>query len=328
VSEGRPSIAVTVLGGYLGAGKTTLLNHILRSTNERIVVLVNDFGSINIDESLIVAADSDKITLANGCICCSLVDGLASALEQVRSLDPAPTRLVIEASGVSNPASIAAYAHGRGLHLDGIVAVVDAETVRARSNDRYVGDTVRRQIVAADLLILNKMDLISPTELAGLRTWLASLGDVGKPMINAVQGQVTLDALLGSSAIASDDADRCNERKPLASGASDLSEAVSPKDLFVSWSLSTEQPFDQKLLDAVLHSWSSDIVRVKGIVRVAGEPGQPDHRMIVHRVGLRLSFTPNGPWTEGPSTLVAIGLRDLVDTATLDREVLSAITTW
>jgi G3E family GTPase len=113
----------------------------------------------------------------------------------------------------------------------------------------------------------------------------------------------------------------------LALGASISSEAVGPEDLFVSWSLSTEQPFDQKLLDAVLRSWSADIVRVKGIVRVAGAAGQPDHRMIVHRVGLRLSFTPDGPWTEGPSTLVAIGLRDLVDTATLDREVLSAITT-
>jgi G3E family GTPase len=323
VSKDRPSIAVTVLGGYLGAGKTTLLNHILRSTNERIVVLVNDFGSINIDESLIVAADSDKITLANGCICCSLVDGLASALEQVRELNPVPARLIIEASGVSNPASIAAYAHGRGLHLDGVVTVVDAETVRARSNDRYVGDTVLRQIMAADLLILNKTDLIAPSELDVLRTWLTSLGDLGRTSINAVQGQVALDALLGSGPFTSDHADRCNEREC----ASVSSEAVSPEDVFVSWSLSTEQTFDQKLLAAALHAWSPDIVRVKGIVRVAGEPGQPDHRMIVHRVGLRLSFTAAGPWIKGPSTLVAIGLRDLVDPATLHREARSALIT-
>jgi G3E family GTPase len=286
---------------------------------------VNDFGSINIDESLIVAADSDKITLANGCICCSLVDGLASALEQIRALDPAPARLVIEASGVSNPASIAAYAHGRGLHLDGVVTVVDAETVRARSNDRYVGDTVHRQIVAADLLILNKTDLIAPTELAGLRTWLTSLGDVARATIDAVQGQVALDVLLGSGAFALDGADRANESNPSAPGAYVLSEAVGPEDLFVSWSLSTEQTFDQKRLDQILSSWSPDIVRVKGIVRVAAAPGQPDHRMIVHRVGLRLSFTPDGVWKEGPSTLVAIGLRDLVNTAVLDREIRSAL---
>jgi G3E family GTPase len=272
VGEARRSIAVTVLGGYLGAGKTTLLNHILRSTSERIVVLVNDFGSINIDESLIVAADSDKITLANGCICCSLVDGLASALEQVRALDPAPARLVIEASGVSNPASISAYAHGRGLHLDGIVTVVDAETVRARTNDQYVGDTVRRQIVAADLLILNKTDLIAPTELAGLRTWLASLGDASRTTIDAVQGQVALEALLGSGQIAPNDEEHHNRLKP------SINETPGPEDLFVSWSLSTEQPFNQKLLDVVLRSWSPDIVRVKGIVahyRRARPTGSP-----------------------------------------------------
>ncbi len=316
----RPSIAVTVLGGYLGAGKTTLLNHILRSTSERIVVIVNDFGSINIDESLIVAADSDKITLANGCICCSLVDGLASALEQVRALDPIPDRLVIEASGVSNPASIAAYAHGRGLHLDGVVTVIDAETIRARITDRYVGDTVRRQIVAADLLILNKTDLITPTELTDLRNWLASLGNVSKSTIDAVQGQVPLDALLGSGSFFSDDTQRGDEL--------DVStrEAESPEDLFVSWSFSTEQPFDQKRLDAILSSWPAHVVRVKGVVRVAIGPGQPDQRVIVHRVGLRLSFTLDGVWKDGPSTLVAVGLREYVDTETQAREVRSALT--
>jgi G3E family GTPase len=316
----RPSIAVTVLGGYLGAGKTTLLNHILRSTSERIVVIVNDFGSINIDESLIVAADSDKITLANGCICCSLVDGLASALEQVRALDPIPDRLVIEASGVSNHASIAAYAHGRGLHLDGVVTVIDAETIRTRSKDRYVGDTVCRQIVAADLLILNKTDLITPTELAAIRTWLASLGDDHKAMIDSVQGHVALDALLGSGSFALDDAHLCDGLDPSAS------ESGSPGDLFASWSISTEQPFNQKHLASVLSSWSRHVVRVKGIVRVAAGPGQPDHRVIVHRVGVRLSFTLDGIWTAGPSSLVAIGLREYVDTATLDREIRSALT--
>jgi G3E family GTPase len=316
----RPSIAVTVLGGYLGAGKTTLLNHILRSTSERIVVIVNDFGSINIDESLIVAADSDKITLANGCICCSLVDGLASALEQVRALDPIPDRLVIEASGVSNPASIAAYAHGRGLHLDGIITVIDVETIRTRINDRYVGDTVRRQIVAADLLILNKTDLVEPTEVADLRTWLASLGDDRKAVIDSVQGHVALDALLGSGSFALDETHRCDGFD------ASVKETRSPEDLFVSWSISTEQPFDQKHLASVLSSWSPHVVRVKGIVRVATDSGQPDQRLIVHRVGMRLSFTLDGVWTAGPSSLVAIGLREYVDTATLDREIRSAFT--
>lgn len=354
----KPSIALTVLGGYLGAGKTTLLNHILRSTTERIVVLVNDFGSINIDESLIAAADEDKITLANGCICCSLVDGLASALEQVRSFTPAPARLVIEASGVSNPASIAAYAHGRGLHLDGVVTVIDAETIRARINDRYVGDTVRRQIVAADLLILNKTDLIAPAELIRMHTWLSSLGDLARPVINAVQGQVSLDALLGSSSLSANDAEAQNHAEAAIGFASSISipsasstitspdssqgkmgqhplssqpeggtsdEPVDPKDLFASWSFSTDQTFDQTRLQAILSSWSPNVVRVKGIVRIPGEPHCPDQRAIIHRVGLRLTFTPDGPWIEGPSTLVAIGLRGLVDIETLDHQVRSSL---
>jgi G3E family GTPase len=103
---------------------------------------------------------------------------------------------------------------GCGLHLDGIVTVIDAETTRIRSNDRYVGDTVRRQIVTADLLILNKIDLITPTELASLRTWLTSLGDQAKTMINAVPGQVALDVLLGSGDFASSRAEVLDDTDP------------------------------------------------------------------------------------------------------------------
>ena len=92
------NIEVTVIGGYLGAGKTTLLNQILSSTTERLIVLVNDFGSINIDEQLIEHSDGDTMTLANGCICCTLVDGFAAALTTISDLADPPSRLVIEAS--------------------------------------------------------------------------------------------------------------------------------------------------------------------------------------------------------------------------------------
>ena len=91
----RYPIIVTVIGGYLGAGKTTLVNRVLRESRERIGIIVNDFGAINIDEDLIVAADNDKITLANGCICCSLVDGFAAALDVLRSVEDPPHRLVM-----------------------------------------------------------------------------------------------------------------------------------------------------------------------------------------------------------------------------------------
>ncbi len=86
------NISVTVIGGYLGAGKTTLVNHILRTADARVAVIVNDFGDINIDEDLIESKDGDTLSLANGCICCSLVDGFASALATIRDLIRHPRR--------------------------------------------------------------------------------------------------------------------------------------------------------------------------------------------------------------------------------------------
>ncbi len=122
-------------------------------------MLVNDFGSINIDNDLVAKHDGDTIALTNGCICCSMVDGFAAALETVRALPLVPDRIIVEASGVAEPAGVAAYAHAPGLELDGIVVVADAETVEAKADDRYVGDIVRSQLQQADIVLLNKAGL-------------------------------------------------------------------------------------------------------------------------------------------------------------------------
>lgn len=318
-SDRRSDIAVTVLGGYLGAGKTSLVNHILRSADERIVVLVNDFGSVSIDEGLIVAKKNDKITLANGCICCSLVDGLAGALEQVRELDPAPTRLVIEASGVADPASIAAYAHGRGIELDGVVTVADAETIRARTKDVYVGDTVLRQIASADLLVINKVDLVDPDTLTALRSWLSTLTG-GRPMIDAVQGKVPLDVLLGIEAEPHRDDTRLNVDTAFVA-----SDHHTANEVFVPWHMTTDEAFDREALLSLLGSWPSDVVRVKGIVRTSGSRGEPDIRMVVHRVGLRVTTQDDGPWRSGPSQLAVIGLRGPSDPSSWEAQVRATI---
>lgn len=169
-------IPVTVVAGYLGSGKTTLLNQVLRQADgRRIAVLVNDFGEVGIDDELIAAADGDTITLTNGCVCCRIGSDLMTALWSVRDREVPPDRVVIEASGIADPAPIAHHALTPGFDLDGVVVLLDAETVRRRERHPIVGRTIRRQLAGADVLVLNKIDLVSAAHSAiSTRGWRMS----------------------------------------------------------------------------------------------------------------------------------------------------------
>ena len=168
-------IPVTLIGGYLGAGKTSLLNHLLtHAGGERIAVLVNDFGALGLDAALVARRDADTVTLTNGCVCCSIADDFGAALDaQVRADEP-PERIVVETSGVAEPAKTARYASGwPGVRLDAVLTVVDLETVRARAKDRFVGDLVVRQIESADLIVANKSDRVDASTRQSAARWLA-----------------------------------------------------------------------------------------------------------------------------------------------------------
>lgn len=167
-------VPVTVVGGYLGAGKTTMINGLLAGDHgQRLAVLVNDFGSVNVDAELIASHDGTTITLENGCVCCSIADSVGDALDAV--LAAAPDHIVIEASGVADPGKVSVYGRGwPGCRLASVIVLADVTTIRERSDDRFVGRLVRTQLMSADVIRLTRTDLVDAPQLAAVRAWIDS----------------------------------------------------------------------------------------------------------------------------------------------------------
>ncbi len=153
-------LPITILSGYLGAGKTTLINRLLAEDHGlRLAVLVNDFGAVNIDADLLHSAEEDTVELTNGCVCCSIEGDLFDALNTILDRNPRPDHVILETSGVADPASIAAAAIAEPeLSYGGIVTVVDAGNLNLQLHDTAITDHVRQQIAAADQVLVSKDD--------------------------------------------------------------------------------------------------------------------------------------------------------------------------
>ena len=160
-------IPLTLISGYLGTGKTTLINNLLRTTKKKIALLVNDFGDVNIDESLIEARTDSVLSIAGGCVCCSYGNELIETLESMNSNEILPDHIVLEASGIALPSKIIQTISLMDfLSFHGTVLLTDASRLRSQLNDLYISDTISLQIEQHDLLVLNKTDLLKEDELS------------------------------------------------------------------------------------------------------------------------------------------------------------------
>ncbi|MBS0335362.1 MAG: GTP-binding protein [Proteobacteria bacterium] len=298
-------LPVTVVGGYLGAGKTTLVNHLLRNAQGlRIAILVNDFGALAIDADLIEARSEDLISIAGGCICCSFGSDLMGALMKLAQRDPAPDHVLIETSGVAMPdvvarsaALIPAYA------IDSVVVLADAETVRARAADRYMGDTITRQLDAADLVVLNRTDLVAAAELEALRRWMAREAPRAR-LIEAVRAEVPAEAMFGYShpAVGSG---------TLASGAIRPAEDAAAR--YESASFLPDRPMDVEALARALARPECGLVRAKGVLCDAD-----GLLKTLHLAGARFEVRPFPHAGAAATGIACIGLRGRFNRAAIE----------
>jgi G3E family GTPase len=287
---------VTILGGYLGTGKTTLVNHLLRHADgRRIAVLVNDFGDVAIDADLIEGSDAGLLSLAGGCICCSYGDDLMQALIDLGRRAPRPDHVLIETSGVALPGAVArALTLLFDYVLDAIVVMADAETTALRLADRYMGDTLARQFADADLIVLNKCDLVSAAAVDALE-------DALKREHARASVARTVNAVLAPDVVLGIDLAR-TERKTFAVGHGGAAHhAVA---------FTFERPVDVAALSAELADAS--LVRAKGIVQDTSGTWQ-----IIQRAGTRVSVEPAVREVTGLGRLVCIAVGAPPNPATL-----------
>ena len=304
-------IPFTILGGYLGSGKTTLLNHALRQSDDhRLAVIVNDFGSISIDASLIRSRDGDAVTLVNGCICCSISAGFAEALTALSRRSAPPEHVIIESSGVADPVKVGYFGSLPPYRLDAVVVLADAETVRQRATDKYVGSLVRRQLQGADLIVLNKTDLVTAPQQASLRIWLREQVPNSR-IVATAYGAVPLAVLLGlhrNAAGLTDDHDHYRH---------------DHGDDYASWSVAFDTPIREVAFRVAISGWPKTVLRAKGIVYLAEDPL---HRHVFQMVGRRWSLTADRAWDSDPprSELALMGLAGQLDGETLLATLMTA----
>jgi G3E family GTPase len=271
-------VPILLVTGFLGAGKTTVVNHLLgHAEGRRIAAVVNDFGAINIDAELIQGASDGIVSLANGCICCSLEGDLLRTLSTILRRDPRPEFIVIETSGVADPADIVRNLMDpviwREAPLETVLCVVDATADAAAFDDALL----RSQVRAADVVAFSKVDLVRDSDQARLREAVKALKPAAV-VVDAPHGRLPLALVFPD-----------DPARPLA--VRDPGQRRPVADRFETLSWTAARPLSLSRFQQAIGRLAPTLARAKGLFETAEQPGR---QFVFQLAGGRATLAPMG----------------------------------
>jgi G3E family GTPase len=283
-------IPVTVITGYLGSGKTTLLNHILHHQHgKKVAVIVNEFGDVGIDSQLVMSADEEILEMNNGCICCTVRGDLIRIIRNLMEKREKFDHLVIETTGLADPAPVIQSffvdeTMRSKTQLDAVVTVVDAKHIW----EHWDSSEAQEQIAFADVILLNKIDLVSYQQMEQLESRIRAINAFAK-IYRTQNCNLSLDSILGVKAF--------DLKNALSIDPAFLDESAHEHDETV-FSISIVEPGvvnSDKLtawLNQLVQIQGQNIFRMKGILNVDDE----DRRFVLQGVHMLLEGRPGRPW--------------------------------